>query len=187
MLDCPFYLIDGKCAGSRFLSLCSRCDSGAVTRGSLRHRLTSKLFQVRRLVNCFPDNVFIVPVAIKIQWGTSSILKAELQCMEMLLLASKRWKYYINFTGEEFPLMTNLEFVSILKKLRGANLLEGNRTQCFQFRFLSCDFKRDFTKIKQNSIAVVSICREIKSLEVIKLSRRFLVVSKTNFKTFVYR
>ena len=82
------------------------------------------MFKLRQFVNCFPPNVFLVPLPIKIQWGTVSILKAELECMKMFFIISKKWKYYINFTGE-FPLMTNLELVFVLSKLGGANVLEG--------------------------------------------------------------
>ena len=34
--------------------------------------------------------------------------------------------YYINLTGEEFPLVTNMELVTILSQLKGDNIVEGN-------------------------------------------------------------
>jgi hypothetical protein len=33
----------------------------------------------------------------------------------------KKWKYFINLTGQEFPLKTNQEIVKILKSYKGAN------------------------------------------------------------------
>ena len=36
-------------------------------------------------------------------------------------LAYKKWKYYINLTGLEFPLKTNWELVQILSTYKGAN------------------------------------------------------------------
>ena len=38
---------------------------------------------------------------------------------------STQWKYLINLTGEEFPLVTNKELVSVLSRIRGANILDG--------------------------------------------------------------
>ena len=39
----------------------------------------------------------------------------------------KKWKYFINLTGQEFPLKTNYEIVQILKAYKGANNVEGTR------------------------------------------------------------
>ena len=39
----------------------------------------------------------------------------------------KAWKYFINLTGQEFPLRTNSELVDILTAFGGANSLEGTR------------------------------------------------------------
>ena len=41
------------------------------------------------------------------------------------LWSHKKWKYFINLTGQEFPLKTNLELVRILTAYNGANDLEG--------------------------------------------------------------
>ena len=43
----------------------------------------------------------------------------------LLLLFPDKWKYYINLTGEEFPLVTNAELVSILSRLKGTNAAES--------------------------------------------------------------
>lgn len=34
-------------------------------------------------------------------------------------------RYFINLTGQEFPLKTNAEIVEILKALKGANNMDG--------------------------------------------------------------
>ena len=41
------------------------------------------------------------------------------------LWKAKSWKYYINLTGQEFPLKTNLEIVQILKAMGGANIAQA--------------------------------------------------------------
>ena len=49
------------------------------------------------------------------------------QCMDDLLKSHIKWKYFINLTGQEFPLKTNLELVRILKSLDGANSMDGSK------------------------------------------------------------
>ncbi|KAJ8319670.1 hypothetical protein KUTeg_002779 [Tegillarca granosa] len=78
---------------------------------------------IRNLSSCF-DNVFITKRSVKVYWGYFSVLEPELICMEELL-KYKKWKYFINLTGQEFPLRTNSELVKILKIYNGANDVEG--------------------------------------------------------------
>lgn len=79
---------------------------------------------VKQLVDCFP-NVFLTPRSVNVQWGEFSVLEPELICIEELLKRHKTWKYFINLTGQEFPLRTNYELVKILDSINGANLVEG--------------------------------------------------------------
>ncbi|XP_075243721.1 beta-1,3-galactosyl-O-glycosyl-glycoprotein beta-1,6-N-acetylglucosaminyltransferase 4-like [Convolutriloba macropyga] len=81
--------------------------------------------QVRRLTSCFSHNVFVVTTAVKVKWGTYSVLEAELFCQRDLSVRSNKWKYVINLTGEEFPLVTNFGLVSVLRAINGANLILG--------------------------------------------------------------
>ena len=37
------------------------------------------------------------------------------------------WKYFINLTGQEFPLRTNLELIQILKSYNGGNAINGQK------------------------------------------------------------
>lgn len=80
-------------------------------------------YAMRALANCF-DNVFIASRSLPVIWGTLSVIEAEVVCMGDLwkksLLATKKWKYFINLTGQEFPLKTNWELVQILKSFKGA-------------------------------------------------------------------
>ena len=75
------------------------------------------------IASCFP-NVFLASKFYNVRWGELSVLETELQCMRDLL-KYKRWKYFINLTGQEFPLKTNWQLVKILKILNGANDMEG--------------------------------------------------------------
>ena len=54
-----------------------------------------------------------------------SILEPELECMKELYEWDDKWKYFINLSGMEFPLVTNGDLVRILKIYDGANEMEG--------------------------------------------------------------
>ena len=76
------------------------------------------------ITNCF-ENVFMLETRIDVKWGQFSVLEPDLLCMEELLVRGKKWKYFINLTGQEFPLRTNYELVRILMTYNGANDMEG--------------------------------------------------------------
>ena len=78
---------------------------------------------INLIVNCLP-NVFMSSVSYDVRWGTISILQAEMACMKDLH-RHKDWKYFINLTGQEYPLKTNLDIVRILKSLNGRSAAAG--------------------------------------------------------------
>ncbi|KAK3589239.1 hypothetical protein CHS0354_008301 [Potamilus streckersoni] len=77
------------------------------------------------IASCF-KNVFIASQLYDVKWGTLSVLDADLSCMRDLLHKHKSWKYFINLTGQEFPLRTNYELVKILLTYDGANDIKGS-------------------------------------------------------------
>ncbi|XP_060607127.1 beta-1,3-galactosyl-O-glycosyl-glycoprotein beta-1,6-N-acetylglucosaminyltransferase-like [Ruditapes philippinarum] len=77
---------------------------------------------------CF-ENVFVLRKRINVIWGKMSVLTPELLCMEELWKRHKTWKYFINLTGQEFPLKTNYELVKILQAYNGANDVEATVKQ----------------------------------------------------------
>ena len=78
---------------------------------------------VAAITSCF-GNVFLTKESVDVKWGEASVLTPELFCMFDLWKFS--WKYFINLTGQEFPLKTNRELVEILMAMKGANDVEGN-------------------------------------------------------------
>ena len=78
---------------------------------------------VSAIADCF-DNVFLASKTIAVHWGTFRQVKAELVCMKDMW-KYKTWKYYINLTGQEFPLKTNAELVQILTVYNGSNDIRG--------------------------------------------------------------
>ena len=76
------------------------------------------------IANCF-DNVFLASERIDVRWAWFPVLEAEIVCMRDLLHRYTAWKYFINLTGREFPLRTNLELVRILKAYNGSNDVDG--------------------------------------------------------------
>ncbi|KAE8285362.1 Beta-1,3-galactosyl-O-glycosyl-glycoprotein beta-1,6-N-acetylglucosaminyltransferase 4 [Larimichthys crocea] len=71
------------------------------------------------LARCLP-NVFIASKRESVVYASISRLKADLNCMSDLLGSEVKWKYIINLCGQDFPLKSNIELVSELKKLNGA-------------------------------------------------------------------
>lgn len=92
---------------------------------------------MNNLANCF-TNVFIASKIETVQYAHISRLQADLNCLSDLLKSSVQWKYVINLCGQDFPLKSNFELVSELKKLNGANMLETvtpprNKIQRFKY------------------------------------------------------
>ncbi|XP_052284970.1 beta-1,3-galactosyl-O-glycosyl-glycoprotein beta-1,6-N-acetylglucosaminyltransferase-like [Dreissena polymorpha] len=87
---------------------------------------------VLAMTECF-ENVFMASQRIRVKWGKLSVLTPELVCMDDLLRRSTKWKYFINLTGQEFPLKSNFELVKILTAFNGSNDVE-------------CDFKGNFSR-----------------------------------------
>ncbi|PAA87787.1 hypothetical protein BOX15_Mlig030487g1 [Macrostomum lignano] len=71
------------------------------------------------------DNVILASPRQNVQWGFFSVLEADLACMRQLLALSDKWRYFINLTGQEFPLRTMRELVRIVRGLNGANNVEN--------------------------------------------------------------
>ncbi|XP_047426470.1 beta-1,3-galactosyl-O-glycosyl-glycoprotein beta-1,6-N-acetylglucosaminyltransferase 4-like [Mugil cephalus] len=83
------------------------------------------------LARCLP-NVFIVSKQESVFYASISRLKADLNCLSDLLASEVKWRYVINLCGQDFPLKSNIELVSELKKLKGANMLETSRPTEFK-------------------------------------------------------
>lgn len=79
---------------------------------------------VQKISRCF-SNVFVASKIFKVYWGKFSVLKSDLICMKDLLGRSKTWKYFINLTGQEFPLKSNNELVKMLQNLKGKSIVKG--------------------------------------------------------------
>ena len=80
---------------------------------------------IKSITRCFP-NVFIAEHRANIYWGEIGVLMAEIHCMRELVKHYRgKWKYFMNLTGQEFPLKTNYELVRILKAFKGTNHIAG--------------------------------------------------------------
>ncbi|XP_067430693.1 beta-1,3-galactosyl-O-glycosyl-glycoprotein beta-1,6-N-acetylglucosaminyltransferase 4-like [Thunnus thynnus] len=78
------------------------------------------------LARCLP-NIFIASKREAVFYASISRLKADLNCLSDLLRSEVKWKYVINLCGQDFPLKSNIELISELKKLNGTNMLETSR------------------------------------------------------------
>jgi len=56
-----------------------------------------------------------------------SVLLPELNCMrDLMRYYRRRFRYFINLTGQEFPLRTNLELIRIARIFNGSNDIAGS-------------------------------------------------------------
>ncbi|KAM3599764.1 uncharacterized protein V6R79_011040 [Siganus canaliculatus] len=78
------------------------------------------------VARCLP-NVFIASELESVFYASISRLKADLNCLSDLLRSEVKWRYVINLCGQDFPLRSNIELVSELKRLNGSNMLESSR------------------------------------------------------------
>lgn len=81
---------------------------------------------MNNLAKCF-SNIFIASKLEAVEYAHISRLQADWNCLSDLLKSSVQWKYVINLCGQDFPLKSNFELVTELKKLRGRNMLETVR------------------------------------------------------------
>lgn len=109
---------------------------------------------IEGLARCLP-NVFIASKREVVHYGGFSRLKADLNCLSDLLRSEVKWKYVINLCGQDFPLRSNIELVSELKKLNGANMLETARPTeykkqrfTFQHQLKNSNFNYQKTLVK---------------------------------------
>ena len=87
-------------------------------------KATDDVFQaVATIAKCF-HNVFLTSKSVEVTWGSFSVIEGEIICMEELV-KYQNWKYFINLTGQEYPLKTNLDLVRILTILNGTSDVEG--------------------------------------------------------------
>lgn len=83
------------------------------------------------IARCF-DNVWVATHLAKVKWGDISVILPEINCMRDLLKYFRgKYKYFINLTGQEFPLRTNLELVRIAKIFNGSNDVAGSASRSF--------------------------------------------------------
>ena len=88
----------------------------------------------------------------------SSIIRAQLNCMENLLqLSMERWRYVINVCGTELPLKTNRQIVQTLKKMNRVSGLSGTEkisetTRLHRFTYITVYDKYRDILIRSNEL-----------------------------------
>lgn len=81
---------------------------------------------VERVAGCFP-NVFLASVSETVTYAGFSRLQADINCMRDLARSPLPWKRVINLCGQDFPIMSNLELVRLMrgKQWRDRNMTPG--------------------------------------------------------------
>ena len=60
------------------------------------------------------------------KWPVRNVtVKADLNCIDELLNQKRDWRYFINLCGQDFPIKTNSEIVSLMKTLYPHNSIES--------------------------------------------------------------
>lgn len=90
---------------------------------------------INQIGNCF-KNVHVIQKPINLIYASSAHVRVELELMKLCRARGRTWKYYINLTGQDFPLKTNLEMVQILKKLQGQNDIENYMLTQYRWKHL---------------------------------------------------
>ena len=79
---------------------------------------------IKGVADCL-KNVVVLPIRFNVLHSSIRLVSVEMACMKRSMESDVKWKYYINLTGQEFVLRTNLEIVEILKIFNGTNDIEG--------------------------------------------------------------
>lgn len=111
---------------------------------------------IQNLAGCL-HNVFVASRLESVEYAHISRLNADRNCLSDLLRSEVRWKYVINLCGQDFPLRTNYELVTELKRLNGSNMLETSRPSelkkqrfLFQYELKSMPFEYQRIPVKTN-------------------------------------
>ncbi|MEF2968079.1 beta-1,6-N-acetylglucosaminyltransferase [Paenibacillus sp. M1] len=73
-------------------------------------------------------NIRILPPRF-LSWGGWSLVQAELDAMTYLLNWDMEWDYYINLSGQDFPLVKQQQVKDFLSKSIGSNYLRSKPTR----------------------------------------------------------
>ncbi|XP_077475650.1 xylosyltransferase 2-like [Stigmatopora argus] len=80
--------------------------------------------EVCKIAQQYP-NVRVTPWRMVTMWGSITLLKAHLRCMEDLLaMPDLKWDFFINLSGTDFPTRTIGELVDFLGPNRDKNFLK---------------------------------------------------------------
>ncbi|XP_061822221.1 beta-1,3-galactosyl-O-glycosyl-glycoprotein beta-1,6-N-acetylglucosaminyltransferase 4-like [Nerophis lumbriciformis] len=105
------------------------------------------------IARCLP-NVFIASKREYVIYAGFTHLKADINCLSDLLEVDVPWKYVINLCGQDFSLKTNMELVSELAGLNGANMLDTYRPNKSKKQRFSLHFEqKDWMSPKRTNLA----------------------------------
>ena len=80
---------------------------------------------IKNVADCL-KNVVVLSKRMNVAYASFRLVLVEFACMKCSMESGVKWKYYINLTGQEFMLKTNLEIVEILKMFNGVNDIESD-------------------------------------------------------------
>ena len=78
--------------------------------------------QIREFLSAYPNAAVLE--GKKALWGGYSLVDAELRGMERLLEMGADWEFFINLSGQDFPLMTQKRIKAFLARHRGQEFIK---------------------------------------------------------------
>ena len=140
---------------------------------------------------CF-DNVFVASRLERVYYAHSSILEAQLHCMEDFIKYDRsKWRYAINLVGQELPLATNRGIVKALKQRNSVSIVQSFKIPQYDWneRFV---YKYDLShgEIYNTYIRLPPIPHNItiyKSSTYIAITRQFMEFILGNEKAVDFR
>jgi hypothetical protein len=85
--------------------------------------------EIRRFLDAYPNTAILT--GKKALWGGYSLVDAALRGMAELLKMGSDWEYFINLSGQDFPLKSQAQIAQFLKANRGKEFIKvlDQRTQ----------------------------------------------------------
>ena len=92
--------------------------------------------QFKTVSTCM-QNIIVIDERVNVVYSSFRQIQAEFKCTDAVRKSETKWKYYINLTGQEFMLKTNMEIVKVLQLLNGTNDIESYKADGFEYRYKS--------------------------------------------------
>jgi hypothetical protein len=108
------------------------------------------LDELKSLCQSYDNVYFMDPIVVS--WGGWSLVEVQNRAIKKLLELDQEWKYFINLSGQCYPLKSQNEIKAFLKESNSSHIYFNNLLDPFYFQFF---VERQETIIKElNGVAI---------------------------------